>query len=107
MFFVKRKVSFWLQSFLFVLCCLVIVFLLLLRFWFVFEVINASSVLVSHTRAKDEHGFHVGQNVFHSKFGEGRIINFEGNGTDTKVQVGFARHGTKWLQLSIAKLSKI
>ena len=66
-----------------------------------------SSVLVSHTRARDEHGFHVGQNVFHSKFGEGRIINFEGNGADTKVQVSFARHGTKWLQLSIAKLSAI
>ena len=67
----------------------------------------ASSVLVSHTRARDEHGFHVGQNVFHSKFGEGRIINFEGNGSDTKVHVSFARHGTKWLQLSIAKLSEI
>ncbi len=68
---------------------------------------SGSSVLVSHTKAKDEHGFHTGQNVFHSKFGEGRIINFEGNGIDTKVQVNFARHGTKWLQLSIAKLSAI
>ena len=68
---------------------------------------SSSSVLVSHTRAKDEHGFHVGQQVFHSKFGEGRIISFEGSGPDTKAQVNFARHGTKWLQLSIAKLTAI
>ena len=68
---------------------------------------TASSVMVSNTRPNAEHGFYVGQNVFHSKFGEGRIISFEGNGTDTKAQVSFARHGTKWLQLSIAKLTVI
>jgi DNA helicase-2/ATP-dependent DNA helicase PcrA len=68
---------------------------------------TTSSIMVSNTRPNAEHGFYVGQNVFHSKFGEGRIIGFEGNGTDTKAQVGFARHGTKWLQLSIAKLTAI
>jgi len=68
---------------------------------------TASSVMVSNTRPNAEHGFYVGQNVFHSKFGEGRIISFEGDGTDTKAQVSFARHGTKWLQLSIAKLTAI
>jgi len=68
---------------------------------------SASSILVSNTKSKDDHGFHVGQQVFHSKFGEGRIISFEGSGLDTKAQVNFARHGTKWLQLSIAKLTGI
>jgi DNA helicase-2/ATP-dependent DNA helicase PcrA len=68
---------------------------------------TSSAVLVSDTRPKNEHGFYVGQNVFHSKFGEGRIINFEGNAPDTKAQVNFSRHGTKWLQLSIAKLTAV
>jgi DNA helicase-2/ATP-dependent DNA helicase PcrA len=67
----------------------------------------SSSVLVSDTRPKNEHGFYIGQNVFHSKFGEGRIISFEGNAPDTKAQVSFARHGTKWLQLNIAKLTAV
>lgn len=68
---------------------------------------QSSAILVSHTRAEDAHGFHIGQQVFHSKFGEGRITQFEGNGADKKAQVNFLRHGTKWLQLSIAKLTAI
>ena len=68
---------------------------------------SSSAVLVSSKKAHDEHGFYIGQNVFHSKFGEGRIISFEGQGLQAKAQVQFARHGTKWLQLSIAKLTAI
>jgi DNA helicase-2/ATP-dependent DNA helicase PcrA len=68
---------------------------------------SSSAVLVSNKKAHDEHGFYIGQNVFHSKFGEGRIISFEGQGLQAKAQVQFARHGTKWLQLSIAKLTAI
>jgi DNA helicase II / ATP-dependent DNA helicase PcrA len=29
----------------------------------------------------------------------------EGVGDDARAQVNFGRHGTKWLQLSIAKLT--
>jgi len=68
---------------------------------------STSSILVSNTKSQDEHGFHIGQQVFHSKFGEGRIISFEGTGTDAKAQVNFSRHGPKWLALSIAKLTAI
>lgn len=68
---------------------------------------GGSSVLVSSKKANDEHGFHLGQNVFHAKFGEGRIVGFEGSGGDAKAQVNFSRHGVKWLQLSIAKLTAI
>lgn len=53
------------------------------------------------------HGFRVGQSVFHTKFGEGRILALEGQGTDAKAQVNFNRHGAKWLQLAIAKLTTI
>ena len=68
---------------------------------------STSSILVANTKSQDEHGFHIGQQVFHSKFGEGRIISFEGTGTDAKAQVNFSRHGPKWLALSIAKLTAI
>ena len=51
--------------------------------------------------------FTVGQNVFHTKFGEGRVTGLEGNDTDARAQVNFKRHGVKWLQLSIAKLAAI
>ena len=51
--------------------------------------------------------FTIGQNVFHTKFGEGRVTGLEGNDADARAQVSFKRHGVKWLQLSIAKLAAI
>jgi len=55
----------------------------------------------------DEHPFSIGQNVHHAKFGEGVVINFEGRGLDARVQVRFAREGTKWLALQYAKLQAV
>ena len=51
--------------------------------------------------------FTIGQNVFHTKFGEGRVTGLEGVDADARAQVSFKRHGVKWLQLSIAKLASI
>lgn len=51
--------------------------------------------------------FTIGQNVFHTKFGEGRVTGLEGVDADARAQVNFKRHGIKWLQLSIAKLAAI
>lgn len=51
------------------------------------------------------HGLRVGQGVFHNKFGEGVVVTLEGAGTDARAQVHFGRHGTKWLALSVAKLT--
>ncbi|QWD77635.1 UvrD-helicase domain-containing protein [Polynucleobacter sp. MWH-Svant-W18] len=51
--------------------------------------------------------FKIGQNVFHTKFGEGRVTGLEGVDADARAQVSFKRHGVKWLQLSIAKLAAI
>ena len=45
-----------------------------------------------------------GQTVFHSKFGEGVIVNLEGSGADSRVQVNFRKAGVKWLALEYAKL---
>ncbi len=58
-------------------------------------------------QAKTESGFRSGQSVFHNKFGEGVVLTLEGNGADARVQVNFGRHGTKWLMLSVAKLTPI
>jgi superfamily I DNA/RNA helicase len=57
------------------------------------------------TKRPDEHPFAIGQNVRHDKFGEGVVIDFEGRGLDARVQVRFAREGTKWLALQYAKLT--
>jgi DNA helicase II / ATP-dependent DNA helicase PcrA len=49
----------------------------------------------------------VGMAVFHNKFGEGKVLTLEGVGDDARAQVSFARHGTKWLALAVAKLTPI
>ncbi|MFO1180681.1 UvrD-helicase domain-containing protein [Ottowia sp.] len=48
-----------------------------------------------------------GQQVFHVKFGEGRVLAVEGSGDDARAQVNFPRHGVKWLALAIAKLTVV
>ncbi|MGN6085057.1 UvrD-helicase domain-containing protein [Trinickia sp.] len=57
-------------------------------------------------RAADT-GFRVGQQVFHTKFGEGAITALEGSGADARAQVRFKRHGEKWLALAVAKLQVV
>ena len=50
-------------------------------------------------------GWRIGQNVVHAKFGQGVIVNAEGQGSDARVQINFGRQGMKWLALEYAKLS--
>ncbi len=49
-------------------------------------------------------GIRLGQCVRHSKFGEGVILNCEGQGAHARVEVNFESAGTKWLVLSYANL---
>jgi DNA helicase-2/ATP-dependent DNA helicase PcrA len=53
------------------------------------------------------HGLKVHQKVFHAKFGEGTVLTLEGAGDDARAQISFPRHGTKWLALSVAKLTPV
>ena len=53
------------------------------------------------------HGLRSGMNVFHAKFGEGKVQMLEGSGDDARAQINFTRHGVKWLALSVAKLTVI
>ena len=48
-----------------------------------------------------------GMQVFHTKFGEGKVLAIEGQGDDARAQVQFSRHGVKWLALSVAKLTPV
>jgi len=52
-----------------------------------------------------EMGVRLGQRVRHSKFGDGVILNCEGQGAHARVEVNFETEGTKWLVLSYANLN--
>ena len=58
-------------------------------------------------REAPAHGLKAGTNVFHAKFGEGRVQMLEGSGDDARAQINFTRHGVKWLALSVAKLTVV
>ena len=46
----------------------------------------------------------LGQRVFHQKFGEGVVLNYEGQGRHARVQVNFENTGSKWLVMEYANL---
>lgn len=52
-------------------------------------------------------GFSLGQQVMHAKFGEGVVLNYEGSGAQSRIQVNFADVGTKWLVVEYANLQAI
>ena len=54
--------------------------------------------------AAEELGVHLGQRVRHGKFGDGVILNCEGQGAHARVEVNFENAGTKWLVLGYANL---
>ena len=51
-----------------------------------------------------EMGIRLGQRVRHRKFGDGVVLNCEGQGAHARVEVNFETAGTKWLVLSYANL---
>lgn len=46
----------------------------------------------------------LGQRVYHQVFGEGVVLNFEGRGSNARVEVNFVDEGGKWLVLQYANL---
>lgn len=52
-------------------------------------------------------GFKLGQRVRHGKFGEGVILQREGEGAQARVHVRFAEVGAKWLMLAYANLEPL
>jgi DNA helicase-2/ATP-dependent DNA helicase PcrA len=62
------------------------------------------SFFTSVGELQDQSGFSLGQRVQHAKFGEGVILNMEGSGSNTRIQVNFEQVGSKWLVASYANL---
>ena len=54
-----------------------------------------------------ETDFSLGQRVKHGKFGEGVILNYEGQGANARVQVKFGSSSSKWLMVEFANLLPI
>src|SRR5690606_29166803 len=52
-------------------------------------------------------GIRLGARVRHGRFGDGVILNLEGQGPQARVQVNFERQGSKWLMLSYANLEVV
>jgi DNA helicase-2/ATP-dependent DNA helicase PcrA len=52
-------------------------------------------------------GYTLGQRVRHPKFGEGTLLNIEGQGSQARVQVNFDDEGVKWLMLAYANLDGV
>ena len=70
----------------------------------------ARPLSVGRFRASEEPapaGMRLGARVRHGKFGEGVILNVEGNGAHARVQVSFERQGTKWLMVQYANLEPL
>ena len=59
---------------------------------------------VSQDRAREETGLFVGQRVNHARFGDGIVLNLEGQGAQSRVQVNFEDAGSKWLIAGMANL---
>jgi DNA helicase-2/ATP-dependent DNA helicase PcrA len=48
--------------------------------------------------------YQLGQRVSHVKFGEGVVLQMEGDGAQERVQINFKQVGVKWLMLAYAQL---
>ncbi len=47
----------------------------------------------------------LGQRVLHPSFGEGMVMNYEGEGRHARIQINFEEVGSKWLVMEYANLS--
>jgi DNA helicase-2/ATP-dependent DNA helicase PcrA len=61
----------------------------------------------SSTLEETPSSMRMGSRVRHTKFGDGVVLNFEGNGPHARIQVNFEGQGTKWLMLSYANLEVV
>jgi len=48
--------------------------------------------------------FKIGQTVSHARFGQGVVMQLQGQGTEATARIFFSEHGEKTLALGVAKL---
>jgi DNA helicase-2/ATP-dependent DNA helicase PcrA len=51
--------------------------------------------------------YKLGQRVGHAKFGEGVVLQIEGEGAQERAQINFKQAGVKWLMLNYANLEAL
>jgi len=76
------------------------------------ELINEIRLQSSYPATASFHGevneeaneFYLGQRVYHAKFGEGVVLNHEGQGANARIQINFNKAGSKWLVVAYANL---
>lgn len=73
------------------------------------QVTRPASAGMSMASATDGHdtGLALGQHVMHKIFGEGVVLNIEGQGSNARVQVNFNDEGSKWLVAAYANLEVV
>ncbi|MGI9276334.1 MAG: DNA helicase II [Endozoicomonas sp.] len=62
---------------------------------------------VRNNPASPDHGLTLGQRVHHDVFGEGVVLNYEGEGGQARIQVNFDTEGAKWLMMAYANLTPL
>ena len=71
---------------------------------------NVTPVAQTHNaaaRQSSSGAYKLGSRVNHAKFGEGTVLNIEGQGEHARIQVNFQSAGNKWLVISFAKLELV
>ncbi len=58
----------------------------------------------TRTPSINETGYTLGQRVNHAKFGEGVVLQYEGQGQHARIQVNFQDVGSRWLVVAYANL---
>ena len=65
---------------------------------------GSGAMSVAPAATASGHGLRAGLRVFHERFGEGVILQVEGDGAQLRVQVNFRDAGMKWLMMAYARL---
>jgi DNA helicase-2/ATP-dependent DNA helicase PcrA len=68
---------------------------------------DADRPVSTHTGTPAAGRMRLGSRVRHTKFGEGVVLNIEGQGEHARVQVNFQGAGAKWLVLAYANLEAL
>lgn len=71
------------------------------------KIVPEAKSVAPHSESADYAGLHVGARVLHSRFGEGELLAFEGDGNNRKAIVAFDNFGQKQLLLKFARLEVI
>ena len=69
-----------------------------------FSLLMVASAVAPTTKLGASGKYRIGQSVRHEKFGEGVVLQTEGEGEQERVQINFRNAGIKWLMLAYAKL---